>query len=110
MGFSTALDDFGAGYANLDLLTELTPDTLKLDRQLIQGIHLDPRRQTLVRAVVNIATELDIQLVAEGIEQVEEARWLLYQGISRQQGFFFARPGLEMLPVVDPARFEEAKG
>ncbi|GAB2791873.1 EAL domain-containing protein [Halomonas shantousis] len=109
LGFSTALDDFGAGYANLDLLTELTPDTLKLDRQLIQNVHIDPSRQSIVRAVAGMAEELDIQLVAEGVELAEEARWLLHHGIHRQQGFFFARPGLETLPVVAPARFAEVR-
>ncbi|MHB0776287.1 EAL domain-containing protein [Halomonas sp. WWR20] len=110
LGFSTALDDFGTGYANLDMLTELTPDTLKLDRQLVQNVHLDPNRQAMLRAVVSMAGELDIELVAEGVELAEESRWLFQHGIHRQQGFFFARPGLEMLPVVAAARFAEVKG
>lgn len=105
MGFSTALDDFGSGYANLDLLTELTPDTLKLDRQLIRDVHDDPRRQTMLQAIAGMARELGIQLVAEGVENVEEARWLSRLGIHRQQGFYFARPALEQLPEVPSERF-----
>ncbi|WP_129139036.1 EAL domain-containing protein [Modicisalibacter coralii] len=107
MGFSTALDDFGTGYANLDLLTELHPEALKLDRQLVMGIDRDPRRQTLVRAAIVMAEGIGCRLIAEGVETAAEARWLRAAGISRQQGYFFARPGLETLPTVDAERFAE---
>ncbi|WP_136068866.1 EAL domain-containing protein [Modicisalibacter radicis] len=107
MGFFTALDDFGAGHSNLDLLTEMRLDTLKLDRQLIMQIDGDPRRQAMVRAVVAMAAELGCQLVAEGIETLAEARWLKRAGIVRQQGYFFARPALETLPGVPAARFAD---
>ncbi|MEA3252656.1 MAG: EAL domain-containing protein [Pseudomonadota bacterium] len=109
MGFSTALDDFGAGHSNLDLLTEMRLDTLKLDRQLIMQIDRDPRRQAMVRAVVAMAAELDCQLIAEGIETLAEARWLKRAGVVRQQGYFFARPELEALPVVPAARFVDTQ-
>ena len=109
MGFTTALDDFGAGYANLDLLTELAPDTLKLDRQLIRRIHKDSRRQAIIRAIDMMARDLDIQLIAEGVETIDEARWLADHGIHKQQGFFFARPALERLPLVSPERFAAVK-
>ncbi|SFI22958.1 EAL domain-containing protein [Modicisalibacter xianhensis] len=105
MGFTTALDDFGAGYANLDLLTELTPDTLKLDRQLVTNVDRDPRRQAMIRATVGMAQELGINLVAEGVETAAEARWLYRQGVTRQQGYYFARPGLELLPEVPASCF-----
>lgn len=107
MGFTTALDDFGAGYANLDLLTDLIPDTLKLDRQLVKQVDKDPRRQAIVKAVVMMARDLGIQLIAEGVEAVGEAHWLMHHGIDKQQGFFFARPGLEALPEVPPERFAQ---
>ena len=109
MGFSTALDDFGAGHSNLDLLTEMRLDTLKLDRQLIMQIDRDPRRQAMIRAVVAMAAELDCQLIAEGIETLAEARWLKRAGVVRQQGYFFARPELEALPVVPAARFVDTQ-
>ncbi|MEC9482915.1 MAG: EAL domain-containing protein [Halomonas sp.] len=109
MGFTTALDDFGAGYANLDLLTELTPDTLKLDRQLVMNIDRDARRQALVRAVTGLVREIDIQLVAEGVETADESRWLYRQGIVRQQGYYFARPGLETLPKVAAECFDAVR-
>ena len=92
MGFTTALDDFGNGYANLDLLTELEPDKLKIDRQLVMGCDQDRRRQALLRAVHGLARELGLQVIAEGVETREESLWLARAGITRQQGFFHARP------------------
>ncbi|MBH8579288.1 EAL domain-containing protein [Bisbaumannia pacifica] len=106
MGFRVALDDFGTGHANLDLLTELHPDKLKLDRQLIMGCHRDPRRQTLIRGMVSLARELSMTLIAEGVEEVEEACWLLEAGIPLQQGYYFARPTLDALAEGLEARLE----
>ncbi|MFY0989139.1 EAL domain-containing protein [Halomonas sp. C05BenzN] len=107
MGFATALDDFGNGYANLDLLTDLHPDRLKIDRELVMGCHQDPRRQALLRAVCLLADELGIQLIAEGVECREEALWLGRQGITRQQGFYYARPVTGGLATGLEAALEE---
>lgn len=103
MGFTVALDDFGTGHANLDLLTVLTPHHLKLDRVLVSGIGQDVRRQNLVRYVASMAKALNIGLVAEGIETLEEARWLYQQGIMRHQGYYYARPAFAALPEIGPA-------
>lgn len=103
MGFKTALDDFGNGFANLDLLTELHPDRLKIDRALVMTCDQDTRRQAILRALVGLASELNIDLVAEGVETREEALWLGRHGITQQQGFFHARPSLESLsPDLEP--------
>jgi len=104
MGFATALDDFGNGYANLDLLTDLTPDRLKVDRELITGCDGDRRRQVLLEAVKRLADELDIRLIAEGVETREEALWLARAGINHQQGYFHARPAVGALAEdLEPA-------
>ncbi|WP_423820540.1 EAL domain-containing protein [Salinisphaera sp. SPP-AMP-43] len=103
MGFKTALDDFGTGYANLDLLVDLQPDVVKIDRALIRDIPEQPRRQTVVNAVIGVANRLGIGLVAEGVETLEEAIWLYSRGITRHQGYLYARPAIEALPGVDSA-------
>ncbi|UYG02048.1 EAL domain-containing protein [Halomonas sp. LR3S48] len=104
MGFVTALDDFGNGFANLDLLVELHPDRLKIDRALVMGCDSDSRRQAILRALIGLGRELGIDLVAEGVETRAEALWLARSGITQQQGFFYARPGLEKLtPGLEPA-------
>ncbi|MGM0784222.1 MAG: EAL domain-containing protein [Pseudomonadota bacterium] len=97
MGFATALDDFGNGYANLDLLTVLHPDRLKIDRTLISHCDRDPRRQAILHSMVTLADNLDIGLIAEGVETREEALWLARNGLTHQQGYFHARPALETL-------------
>lgn len=106
MGFTTSLDDFGNGYANLDLLTDLRPDTLKIDRDIVMNCDSNPRREAILRSIVALAKTLGTQLVAEGVETREESRCLLDIGIPMQQGFYFARPQLEALPVIDDARYD----
>ena len=97
-GFKTAIDDFGAGYSGLGLLAEFQPDIIKIDMELIRGIHLDEARQAIVEGIVGICRRLGIQVIAEGIEVFEEYSTLLALGISLFQGFLFARPQLEALP------------
>lgn len=104
MGFKVALDDFGNGFANLDLLTTLTPDKLKIDRSLVMGCDSDKRRQAMLRSLVHLHRDLELRLIAEGVETAAEARWLLAAGINLQQGFFFARPAFEqVIENVDDA-------
>lgn len=106
MGFTTSLDDFGNGYANLDLLTDLRPDTLKIDRDLIVGCDSDKRRQAILRSLVALADTLGTQLIAEGIETREESRCLLGLGIPMQQGYYFSYPNLEALAEIDDAKYD----
>lgn len=103
IGFSTALDDFGSGFANLNWLADLTPDCIKLDMNLIRGIHLTKRKQVIVSALAKLAAELEIMVVAEGIETREERDCMAELGIMRQQGFYFGRPALERFESVDIA-------
>ena len=106
MGFTTSLDDFGNGYANLDLLTDLRPDTLKIDRELVMDCDSNVRRQAILKSMVSLARTLGTQLVAEGVETREESRCLLALGISVQQGYYFARPQVGELPTVALERYE----
>ncbi|GAB3685476.1 EAL domain-containing protein [Salinisphaera aquimarina] len=106
MGFQTALDDFGTGFANLELLVELTPDWLKIDRRFIDGVDHLPRKQAIVDSIIVLARGLGTGMIAEGVETVAEARWLYQRGIDLQQGYLYARPAIEQLPVWDPALLE----
>jgi len=67
-GFTTAIDDFGAGYAGLGLLVEFQPDLLKIDMKIVRGIDSNPASQAVVAGIVTIAEKLNITLLAEGIE------------------------------------------
>ena len=95
MGFTTALDDFGAGYAGLGLLARFQPDVIKIDMELIRDIDKSKPRQAIVDGILQIARALDIVVLAEGIETAAEALTLQKAGIRLMQGYFFAKPEIE---------------
>ncbi len=98
--FLTAIDDFGAGYAGLNLLAELEPDVLKLDMALTRNINADRVRRSLVFATLAACRELSIKVIAEGIETREECLTLADEGVTLFQGYYFAKPEFEALPEV----------
>ncbi|TGX53729.1 EAL domain-containing protein [Sphingomonas gei] len=100
MGFGTALDDFGAGYAGLNLLARFQPDIIKLDMELIRGLDTSMPRRMIVEGVVRMCAALGVTVIAEGIETAGELDALRAMGVRYIQGFYFARPGFEMLPPV----------
>lgn len=101
LGFLTALDDFGEGYSSLNLLSEISPDIVKLDLKLIRSIDRDRIRHAIVRSVATLCSELSIEVIAEGVETREESTSLIELGIVLQQGYLFAKPSLEALPAPD---------
>lgn len=92
MGVSVALDDFGTGYSSIGYLRSFTFDKLKLDRSLITGIIADQRAQRFVQATIALADALGLDVVAEGVENEEEAVLLRLAGCREFQGFHLARP------------------
>lgn len=96
-GFRTALDDFGSGHANLNVLCELQPDVVKLDMSLIRGIDQNARRRQIVQSVLLLCMDLDSNVVIEGVETVEEFDCLVGLGARLFQGFLFNRPKFESL-------------
>lgn len=98
--FTTAIDDFGAGYAGLNLLADWQPDIIKLDMSLTRNVNDDRVRRSLVFGIISICKELDIKVIAEGIETREECLTLADEGVKLFQGYFFARPGFESLPTI----------
>jgi EAL domain-containing protein (putative c-di-GMP-specific phosphodiesterase class I) len=100
IGFSVAIDDFGAGHSGLDMFARFVPDEIKLDMELVRGIDGDARRRAIVRAVVGMCRELDTLLIAEGIETAAEAATLRDLGVRYHQGYWYARPALERLPEI----------
>ena len=101
MGFATALDDFGAGYAGLQLLADFQTDFIKLDMALIRNIDEDMPRRMIVDSIVKLCRRMGIVLIAEGVETPEELGAIRNMGIDLVQGFLLARPGFETLPELD---------
>lgn len=107
IGFLTAIDDFGAGYAGLSLLADFVPDIVKLDMSLLRGIEASRPRQAIVRHATALCCELGIRVVAEGVETAAERDFLADIGITLMQGYFFAKPAFgalvtaQQLPVLN---------
>jgi EAL domain-containing protein (putative c-di-GMP-specific phosphodiesterase class I) len=106
-GFKTAIDDFGAGYAGLNLLAEIRTDLLKLDMALIRDIDRDPVRQSIIRGILQVCRDLSTTVIAEGVETRAELAVLRSFGIELFQGFLFARPAFEALPSVAGDAFDD---
>lgn len=100
-GFRTAIDDFGAGYAGLNLLADFQPDLLKLDMALIRDIDTDPTRRIIVESTLSMCERLNVNVIAEGVETAGELRTLQAMGIRYFQGYLLGRPAFEALGVVD---------
>lgn len=100
MGFKTAIDDFGSGYAGLDLLSKFQPDFVKLDMDLIRDIDRSPVKRCIVANTLNMLDELNVTPICEGIESVEEYEVLRELGVDLMQGYLIARPEVERLPDV----------
>ena len=102
-GFQTAIDDFGAGYAGLNLLAEYQPHIIKIDMDLVRGIDASHAKQAIVRGIVAICRELDVKVLAEGIETAAERDTLRGAGIDLMQGYLFCKPALRAAGEIDPA-------
>ena len=102
-GMITAIDDFGAGHSGLNMLADFQPDVLKIDMALTRDIHADPVRLKISRAIIGLCAELNVSVIAEGVESVYEAATLRALGVRLFQGYLFARPALEQLPSVAPS-------
>lgn len=98
-GFLILLDDFGAGYSNINYLRRIPIDIIKLDRSLISQITTDEASLVIVRNVIVMLKELDYQVLAEGVEDRATARILKEFGCDEVQGFYFSRP---LLPEKIP--------
>lgn len=105
LGFKTAIDDFGSGYAGLGLLADFQTNIVKLDMELIRNIDKDHARQSIVKNCLNIFRDLNITPLAEGIETREEFNCLRDFGIELMQGYLMAKPGFESLPLVNFSQF-----
>jgi diguanylate cyclase (GGDEF)-like protein/PAS domain S-box-containing protein len=99
LGVRVSIDDFGTGYSSLSYLRDLPIDCLKIDRSFVQGLGSDKRDSALVGAVVAMAIELGLDVVAEGVETSEQFAQLERLGCQQAQGYLFGRP----TPAADVA-------
>ena len=98
-GLTFAIDDFGAGYAGLNLLADFQPNLIKIDMNLVRGIESNGPRQAILRGIVRTCLDLGIDIIAEGVETAEEYDWFRREGIELFQGFLLAKPEFDRLPT-----------
>ena len=110
-GIRFALDDFGTGYSSLSYLTHLPISTLKLDRSFIKDLEDSDNNRQVCKAVIDIARHFHMAIVAEGVENAEQARIISELGATSIQGFYYARPlpGRQLVPWLSEREEPEAE-
>ncbi|WP_455231572.1 putative bifunctional diguanylate cyclase/phosphodiesterase [Geopseudomonas aromaticivorans] len=92
IGVGLALDDFGTGYSSLSYLKDLPIDKVKIDRSFVQELISDPRDAAITQGIISMAHHLNLKVVAEGVENAEQAAFLNRNQCDAFQGFLYARP------------------
>lgn len=96
-----ALDDYGSGYNGERILIELAPKYIKIDREIISGIHLNIDKQKIVENTISYAKERNIKVIAEGVETEQELKMVIGLGVDYLQGYYLARPEFEPPLISD---------
>jgi diguanylate cyclase (GGDEF)-like protein/PAS domain S-box-containing protein len=94
LGVGLSLDDFGTGYSSLSRLKTFPLDFLKIDQSFVRDIHTDPDDAAIVRAVLSMAHEMNIQVIAEGVETADQLKFLASIQCEKYQGYLFSHPVL----------------
>jgi EAL domain-containing protein (putative c-di-GMP-specific phosphodiesterase class I) len=92
LGLRIAIDDFGTGYSSLSYLTNFPVDRLKIAQQLVLSVDTDHRHASVVRTAIRLASELGIEIIAEGVETAAQARFLAAADCAYAQGYRYGRP------------------
>lgn len=92
LGVHIALDDFGTGYSSINYLQKIPVDKLKIDRSFIKNIDIDRGDEVLIQAIISTAQNLNLEVVAEGVETQKQVEFLKARNCSEVQGFYFSKP------------------
>jgi EAL domain-containing protein (putative c-di-GMP-specific phosphodiesterase class I) len=116
IGVRIAIDDFGTGYSSLSLLQRFPIQCIKIDRAFVNDVVTEPATQNIVRTIIAMATAMGADIVAEGVESIEQLSQLTSLECHRAQGYLFSRPvHVDDVPRVvkfieDPTHWREITG
>ncbi len=106
-GYVCSIDDFGAGYSSLNLLKDVSLGVLKIDRLFFENLENNRRGDIIIRNVINMARELNMKIVAEGVETLEQLEFLKSVNCDMVQGYIYDRP----MPVEEfESKYYNTKG
>ena len=91
-GIKISIDDFGTGYSSLSYLYDYPIDSIKIDKSFVRGIHKDNQKKILSNSIINLANNLNLKIITEGIETKEELDFFKSKDCSIFQGYFFSKP------------------
>ncbi len=97
--YKIAIDDAGAGYSGLNLISDINPNYIKLDMKLIRDINMDHLKYALVKGMVELSKASNISLIAEGIETREEMETLITLGVQYGQGYYIQKPSAKLMEI-----------
>lgn len=92
LNIKISVDDFGTGYSSLNYLKKLPIDTLKIDRCFVNGINQDPADESIIKTIISLAHNLNLEVVAEGVETAEQYHFLKALSCDRMQGYYLSKP------------------
>jgi diguanylate cyclase (GGDEF)-like protein len=110
LGVRLAIDDFGTGYSSLSYLRRFPVDILKIDKSFVDGLSHAGKEQEIAQSIIELGRSLDMELVAEGVERIEQLGWLRARKCDFVQGYFFSRPlpPAEVEGLLEPPSVRES--
>jgi diguanylate cyclase (GGDEF)-like protein/PAS domain S-box-containing protein len=102
IGVGFSIDDFGTGYSSLSYVKNFPVDRIKIDQSFVRNLESDPTDTAIVRAIISLAHSLNLDVIAEGVETVEQFTQLAAEGCDQIQGYYFSEPltGQDLVDVV----------
>lgn len=92
LGVSISIDDFGTGYSSLSYLKSFPVDRLKIDQSFVRQMHSETKDRSIVATIISLAHNLNLQVVAEGVETASQSEFLAQQGCDEMQGYYISKP------------------
>ena len=92
MGIHISLDDFGTGYSSLNYLRKLPINAIKIDKSFVDGLHAGSKENFIAASLINLAHGIGMKVIAEGVENIEQANILKSYNCDEIQGYYFSKP------------------